>query len=60
LGIISVDFDIMDQLLIRYSAFVRYWGEKWEYDRTVHKLFKDFEKACDFGEKYCIIFSMNL
>jgi hypothetical protein len=25
LGIISVDFDVKDQLLIRYSIFVRYW-----------------------------------
>jgi hypothetical protein len=25
LGIISVDFDIIDWLLIRYSPFVRYW-----------------------------------
>jgi len=25
LVIISVDFDIIDQLLIRHSAFVRYW-----------------------------------
>jgi hypothetical protein len=25
LGIISVGFDVTDQLLIRFSAFVRYW-----------------------------------
>jgi hypothetical protein len=25
LGIISVDFGVTDQLLIRFSAFVRYW-----------------------------------
>jgi hypothetical protein len=25
LGTISVDFDITDQLLIKFSAFVRYW-----------------------------------
>jgi hypothetical protein len=24
-GIITVGFDVIDQLLIRYSAFVRYW-----------------------------------
>jgi hypothetical protein len=28
MGIISVDFDIIDQLLIRYSAFIRYWRNK--------------------------------
>jgi hypothetical protein len=25
MGVISVDFDVVGQLLIRYSAFVRYW-----------------------------------
>jgi len=25
LGIIDVDFDVIDQLLIRYSEFVWYW-----------------------------------
>jgi len=25
LGIISMDFDTIDQLLIKYFAFVRYW-----------------------------------
>jgi len=37
LGIISVDFDLIDQLLIRYSAFITYWA-KWEYNGTVHQL----------------------
>jgi len=27
LGIISVDFDVTDQLLMSYSLFVRYWRE---------------------------------
>jgi hypothetical protein len=44
LGTISVDFDVTDQLLIRFSAFVRYW-KKLEYNETVHKLFVDFQKA---------------
>jgi hypothetical protein len=25
LGIVTVDFDVIDELLINYSAFVRYW-----------------------------------
>jgi hypothetical protein len=25
LGTIRVDFDVTDQLLIRFSAFIRYW-----------------------------------
>jgi hypothetical protein len=40
LGIISMGFDVTDQLLIRFSAFVRYWRKKWE-------LFIDFKKAYD-------------
>jgi hypothetical protein len=47
LVIISVGFDIIDQLLIRLSAFVRYWRKKSEYNKTVHKLFIDFKKAYD-------------
>jgi hypothetical protein len=47
LGIISVGFDVTDQLMIRFSAFVRYWRKKWEYNETVHQLFIDFKKAYD-------------
>jgi hypothetical protein len=43
-----VDFDVTDQLLIRFSAFVRYRKKKkWEYNEMVHKLFVDFKKAYD-------------
>jgi hypothetical protein len=35
---ISVDFYVTDQLQMKYSAFVRYWREKREYNVTVkHK-----------------------
>jgi hypothetical protein len=47
LGIISVGFDVIDQLLIRFSAFVRYWRKKWEYKETVFQLFTDFKKVYD-------------
>jgi hypothetical protein len=47
LGIISVDFDVTDQQLIGYSAFVRYREKRWEYTQTVHQLFIDFEIAYD-------------
>jgi hypothetical protein len=40
-------FDVTDQLMIRYFAFVRYWRKKWEYDETVHQLFVEFKKAYD-------------
>jgi hypothetical protein len=38
---------ITDQLLIRFSAFLRYWRKKWEYNEAVHQLFIDFKKAYD-------------
>jgi hypothetical protein len=47
LGIISVGFNVTDQLLIRSFAFVRYWRKKLEYNETVHQLFEGFKKAYD-------------
>jgi hypothetical protein len=47
LGIIRVGFDVTDQLLIRFSAFVRYWRKKWECNETVHQLFVDVKKVYD-------------
>jgi hypothetical protein len=44
---ISVDFNVTDQLLIRFSAFIRYWRKKWEYNDTVQQLFIDFKKTYD-------------
>jgi hypothetical protein len=42
-----VGFDVKDQLLIRFSAFIRLWRKKLEYNETVHQLFTDFKKAYD-------------
>ena len=46
LGIINVDFNTTDPLLIVYSAFVKYLRKKWEYNEAVHQLFIDFKNAC--------------
>jgi hypothetical protein len=46
LGTISVDFDVTDQLLIRYLHSSD-TGKKWKYNETVHQLFIDFRKAHD-------------
>ena len=50
LGIISVDYDATGRLLIIYSAFVKYWGKKWEYNEAVHQLFirRYFKKFLHF------------
>jgi hypothetical protein len=44
---LSVDFDVTDQLLIRFSAFIIYWVKDGEYNETVHQLFIDFKKGYD-------------
>jgi len=43
---ISVDFDAIDQLLIIYSAFIKY-EKKWEYNEAMHQVFIDFKTAYD-------------
>jgi hypothetical protein len=60
LGIISVDFDVIYQILIRYSAFVRFWRKKWECNGTVHQVFVDSKDHVSGEEKYCTIFLFNL
>ena len=47
MGIISVDFVATGQLMIIYSAFIKYLKKKWEYSEAVHQLFIDFKKAYD-------------
>jgi hypothetical protein len=47
LGIISVGFDVTVQLMIRFSAFVRYWKKKWDYNETVDQRFIDFKIVYD-------------
>jgi hypothetical protein len=44
LEIIIMGFNIMDQLLISFIAFVRYWRK---YGSTMRHLFVDFKKAYD-------------
>jgi hypothetical protein len=50
LGIISVGFDVTDQLLIRSFAFVGCWNSL-QYNETVHQLFVDFKKAYDSARR---------
>jgi hypothetical protein len=46
LRIVSLGFNVIDQLLIRCLAFVRFWRENGS-TMTVHQLFVDFKKAYD-------------
>ena len=42
-----MEFDATGQLLIIYSAFVKYLTKKWEYKEAVYQLLIDFKKAYD-------------
>jgi hypothetical protein len=39
IGIICIGFDVTDELLVRFSAVVKYWTRNWEYSETVHQPF---------------------
>jgi len=45
-GIINVDFEATGQLLVIYSAFIKYL-KKWKYKEAVHQLVIDFKNAYD-------------
>jgi len=47
LEIISVDCDVTGQLLIIYSALVKYLRKKWVYEEPVHQLLIEFKKVYD-------------
>jgi hypothetical protein len=50
-----VGFDVTDQLLIRFSAFVRYWRKNLNtMNEAVHQLFRLQENIC-FSEEGSII-----
>jgi hypothetical protein len=44
LGIINVDFNVTGQLLIIYSAFIKYLRKKRDYNKAVHQLFMDLKE----------------
>jgi hypothetical protein len=54
---IQVDFDVIDQKLIKFCVSGRYWRK----NGTVHQLFIDFKKAYDsVMGKYYTILSLSL
>jgi hypothetical protein len=58
-----VGFDVTDQLLARFSSFVRYWKKNLECNETVHQLFIDLKKAHDSmrrGVTYNILIEFGL
>jgi len=54
-----VNFDIMDQLLIRYSVFVNYWPKSGNIMGQYFS-YLQISKRSMISEKYCTIFSVAL
>jgi hypothetical protein len=52
MGIISLGFDITEQLLIRYFCIHQIQEKKWLYNGTVHQVLIDFKKAQLEGKCY--------
>jgi hypothetical protein len=59
--------DVSSQIQIRYSAVVRHWIQKWEYNEAVQWLFIDLDRAYDSEVLYkflvefaCTIFKYKL
>jgi hypothetical protein len=49
--IVSVDFNVRDQVPIKLSAVIKYWKEKWEYNETIHQTSR--KPIIQLGGKYC-------
>jgi hypothetical protein len=61
LGIINVDFYATDQLLIIYSAFVKYWRINGNTTKQCISFLKTSRKLMIYlGGRSCIIFSLSL
>jgi hypothetical protein len=58
--LISVGFNVTDQLLIRFSVFNRYWRKKLEYNETVHQLFIDLKKKAYDSVRREILYNILL
>jgi hypothetical protein len=57
LGTTNVDFGTIDQRLIKFSIFIRYWRKKWVCNGRVHQLFIDLKKpTIHLGGKYFRLF----
>jgi hypothetical protein len=60
-GIISVGFDVINQLLFKLFAFVRYWKRNGSTMRQYISYSQTSGKSTiQLGEKYCRIFSLSL
>jgi len=60
LGIIIVDFDAAGQLLIIYSAFVKYLRKNGNISKSVLTLYRLRKLMIQLGGISCIIFSLSL
>jgi hypothetical protein len=57
MGIVNVDFDVINQLLVRYSSFVRYWRKMRVQSDSISVIYR-LQESLRF--KYYTTFSLNL
>jgi len=56
-----MDFDELVQIVIMYSAFVKYLRKKWECNGAEYKLFRDFKVSYNSVRKrFCVTFCLGL
>jgi len=61
LGIINVDFDVIGQILYRYSIFVTHSRKIWSImGQYISYLYTSRKSMTHSGEKYCTTFPLNL
>jgi hypothetical protein len=60
LGIISVDFDVINQMLLRYSALVRHWRKIRSRMGQYINYLNILRSMTQPGEKYCTLFSLHM
>jgi hypothetical protein len=58
LGVICVDSNLMDQLMIRYSIFIRYWRKELEDSGTLYQLRFGWGFHSD-EDSYCALLGYN-
>jgi len=60
LAITSGDLGPTGQLVIIYSAFIKYLKKKWKHNEAVHQLFMESRKPMiHLGGRACIIFAIE-
>jgi hypothetical protein len=58
LGIIDVNFDVMNKILIRYNVFIRHLRKRLECSGTVHQLYASFGQALRYSVRKEVLYNI--